>query len=108
MLRREFLTQSLGASAIALLSNPTNLFGFCLEDVPIRAITQGPKSHWFGYYDKWQLDLSGRYVLGMEVDVPRRSPTENDIIKIGVVDLDSRSEERRVGKEGRTRWSQYH
>ena len=62
MLRREFLTQSLGASAIALLSNPTNLFGFCLEDVPNRAITQGPKAHWLGYYDKWQLDLSGRYV----------------------------------------------
>jgi hypothetical protein len=54
---------------------------------PVRAITQGPKFHWFGYYDKLQFDPTGRYVLGMEVDFENRSPKTNDIIKIGMVDL---------------------
>jgi len=30
---------------------------------PVRAVTRGPKFHWFGYYDKDQLDASGRFVL---------------------------------------------
>ena len=28
---------------------------------PVRAITRGPKRHWFGYYDKLQFDPGGRY-----------------------------------------------
>jgi len=35
----------------------------------VRAITRGPKYHWFGYYDKLQFDPTGRCVLGMEVDL---------------------------------------
>ncbi len=54
---------------------------------PIRAITRGPKFHWFGYYDKLQFDPSCRYVLGMEVDFESRSPEPNDTINIGIVDL---------------------
>lgn len=34
---------------------------------PIRALTKGPKFHWFGYYDKLEFDPTSRYVLGMEV-----------------------------------------
>ena len=33
---------------------------------PVRAITKGPKFHWFGYYDKFQFDPTNRYVLGMK------------------------------------------
>jgi len=51
------------------------------------ALTQGPKFHWFGYYDKLQCDPGCRYVLGMEVDFEHRSPTEKDTVKIGMVDL---------------------
>jgi hypothetical protein len=54
---------------------------------PVRAITRGPKFHWFGYYDKLQFDPTGRYVLGMEVDFEHRSPRPEDVIKIGMVDL---------------------
>ena len=53
----------------------------------IRAITQGPKFHWFGYYDKFQFDPTQRYVLGMEVDFENRRPSGNDIIKVGMVDI---------------------
>ncbi len=54
---------------------------------PVRAITRGPKFHWFGYYDKLQFDPTGRHVLGMEVDFEHRSPQPGDVIKIGMVDL---------------------
>ena len=54
---------------------------------PVRAITAGPKFHWFSYYDKLQFDPSGRYVLGMEVDFEHRSPKRDDVVKIGMVDL---------------------
>ncbi len=54
---------------------------------PVRAITKGPKFHWFGYYDKWQFDPTDRYVLSMEVDFEHRSPKATDVIRIGMVDL---------------------
>ena len=41
---------------------------------PVRAITKGPKFHWFGYYDHLQFDPKSRYALGMEVDFEHRSP----------------------------------
>jgi len=53
----------------------------------VRAITRGPKFHWFAYYDKLQFDPTGRYVLGMEVDFEHRSPKPADTIRVGMVDL---------------------
>ena len=57
---------------------------------PLRPLTRGPKFHWFGYYDKLQVDPSGRYALGMQVDFEGRSPRPNDVIRIGMVDLAER------------------
>jgi len=54
---------------------------------PVRAITRGPKFHWFGYYDKLEFDPTGRHVLGMEVDFEHRSPRGTDRIQVGMVDL---------------------
>ena len=54
---------------------------------PVRAITRGPKFHWFSYYDKLQFDTTERYVLGMQVDFEHRSPRPDDVIEIGMVDL---------------------
>ena len=31
--------------------------------VPARAVTKGPKHHWFGYYDKSPWSADGRYLL---------------------------------------------
>ncbi len=54
---------------------------------PVRAVTGGPKSHWFGYYDKFQLDPGNRYLLCMEVDFEHRLPESNEAVRIGMVDL---------------------
>jgi len=73
---------------------------------PIRAITQGPKFHWFSYYDKLQFDPTGRYVLGMEVDFEHRSPRANDIIKIGMVDLKDSDRWIELGQSSAWCWQQ--
>ena len=54
---------------------------------PITAVTGGPKFHWFGYYDKQQFDPSQRFMLGMEVDFEHRRPAPDDVIKVGMIDL---------------------
>ena len=54
---------------------------------PVRAITSGPGFHWFGYYDKLEFEPSCQYVLGMEADFEHRSPRPDDVIKVGMVDL---------------------
>ncbi len=52
-----------------------------------RAVTRGPKFHWFGYYDKQQLDPGGRYLLSQEVDFEHRLPKSDEPVGLGMVDL---------------------
>lgn len=85
--RRQFIAQQ--ASLALIASGAVSISAAAsATDFPVRKITRGPKHHWFGYYDKLQFDPTGRYVLGMEVDFEHRSPTADDTIKIGMVDLE--------------------
>ena len=77
-----------------------------MQEFPVRQITRGPKSHWYGYYDKQQVDPSGQYVLGMEVEIPMRSPTKNDVIKIGMVDLHDNDRWIEIGESNAWGWQQ--
>lgn len=72
----------------------------------IRALTSGPKHHWFGYYDKLQFDPSSRYVLGMAVDFEHRSPTPEDVIEIGMIDLADGDRWIRLGESRAWCWQQ--
>jgi hypothetical protein len=73
---------------------------------PTRVITRGPKHHWFAYYDKLEFDPSGRYVLGMEVDFEHRSPRPDDVIKVGMVDLQDGDKWRELGQSSAWCWQQ--
>ncbi|MBN2375344.1 MAG: hypothetical protein JXD22_03010 [Sedimentisphaerales bacterium] len=73
---------------------------------PVRAVTHGPKQHWFAYYDKLQFDPTGRYLLGMEVDFNGRSPRPDDIIKIGMVDLKDNDRWIELGQSRAWGWQQ--
>lgn len=73
---------------------------------PIRAITRGPKFHWFGYYDKLQFDPTSRYVLGMEVDFEHRSPRPDDVIKVGMIDLADNDRWIELGESRAWNWQQ--
>lgn len=73
---------------------------------PQRVITRGPKHHWFAYYDKLQFDPTGRYVLGMEVDFEHRSPRPDDVIRIGMVDLEDGDRWIELGTSSAWCWQQ--
>jgi len=73
---------------------------------PVRALTAGPKFHWFGYYDKLEFDPTSRYVLGMEVDFEHRSPRSDDLIRIGMVDLEDKDKWIDLGRSSAWCWQQ--
>jgi len=52
-----------------------------------RAVTSGPKYHYFGYYDKFPWDASGRCLLGLETRFMDRPPTGDDRAVIGRIAL---------------------
>jgi len=102
--RRSFL-KSLAGSWAALLG--ARAFSADPEKLPpVRAITKGPKHHWFGYYDKLEFDPSGRYVLGMQVDFEHRSPKADDVIKVGMVDLVDKDRWIELGESRAWNWQQ--
>ncbi len=74
--------------------------------VPIRAITRGPRFHWFAYYDKLQFDPAGRYALAHEVDFEHRSPRPDDVIRVGMVDLEDGDRWIELGDSRAWNWQQ--
>ncbi|WP_417847248.1 hypothetical protein [Thalassoglobus sp.] len=86
--RRGFLQFGLASAALTAAGRPALTADKPTQYPPTRVITKGPRHHWFGYYDKLQFDPSSRFVLGMEVPFEHRSPAADDIIKIGLVDLE--------------------
>jgi hypothetical protein len=82
--RREF-------AAVAALPVLAAARGQLPETKPLnlaaKAVTRGPKHHWFGYYDKCPWDATGKTLLGMEVDFCDRQPTATDAITVGRVHL---------------------
>jgi hypothetical protein len=76
------------------------------DSLPVRVITKGPRYHWFGYYDKLQFDPSNRFVLGMEVAFEHKSPTADDVIKVGMVDLDDNDRWTELGLSSAWCWQQ--
>ncbi len=73
---------------------------------PVKSITDGTKQHWMGYYDKWQVDPTGRYAVGNEVDLIFRSPTVEDVLKIGLIDLENGNTWRQIGTSTTWSWQQ--
>ena len=84
-----------------------SLFAMATDGLPpIRAITHGPKFHWFGYYDKLQFDSSNRYVLCNQVGFEHRSPSATDTIRIGMIDLNSSDRWIDLGETRAWNWQQ--
>lgn len=102
--RRNFIKHLAGGAL--MLSAPAFLSFLKENNFPVRSITNGPKHHWFGYYDKLQFDPTGRYVLGMQVGFEHRSPAPNDEIRIGIVDLHDNDRWIDLGKCNSWGWQQ--
>jgi len=105
MRRRTFIKAS-SATALSIAASPMIFNASATSTSKIHQLTTGERQHWFGYYDKWQVDPTGRYVLGMEVDVFFRSPTPNDIVKIGYIDLRNDNKWTGIGQSSAWGWQQ--
>jgi hypothetical protein len=108
--RRDFLRRSaIGMSAASVL-HPQLLRGAERFDEaelpPVRKITHGPRFHWFGYYDKLQFSPDNRFVLCNEVDFEGRSPTPDDVIRVGMVDTHQDDEWIEFGESRAWCWQQ--
>ena len=75
-------------------------------EIPVRAITRGPKFHWFGYYDKLQFNPAGRLALANEVNFEHRSPRAADVVKVGMVDLGDDDRWTELGESRAWNWQQ--
>jgi hypothetical protein len=75
-------------------------------EVAVRAITRGPKFHWFGYYDKLQFNPAGRLALAHEISFEHRSPTAGDVVKVGMVDLGDNDRWIELGESRAWNWQQ--
>jgi len=53
---------------------------------PIQSVTEGPKHHYFGYYNITPWDITGRYMLALETDFCDRPQKQNDEACIGLID----------------------
>lgn len=102
--RRTLLQSALPAAASAFL--PSAAFAEDGDLPPVRTITSGPKHHWFAYYDKLQFDPSIRYCLGNQVDFEHRSPTADDTIGVGMVDLKDGDRWIPIGQSNAWGWQQ--
>ena len=104
--RRTFLKCGAAAAVGAAAWRPGPLAAAGNPPAPLRTVTRGPNFHWFSYYDKLQFDPTQRYLLGMEVDFEHRSPTADDVIRIGMVDLDDGDKWIELGESRAWCWQQ--
>jgi len=74
--------------------------------LPVRQITQGSGFHWFAYYDKLQFSPDKRFVLSHKVNFEHRSPTADDIIEVGMVDLQDKDKWIPLGTSRAWCWQQ--
>jgi hypothetical protein len=103
--RRQFLGASLSTVALGALAahgqdSAQDKFP------PTRRITHGEGFYWFGYYDKLQFSPDNRYVLCNRVRFEHRSPTANDEIEVGMIDLQDNDRWISLGKSNAWNWQQ--
>jgi hypothetical protein len=103
--RRHFLRTGLSTLALgALSSRAQEAAGNSFP--PTRVITKGPGFHWFGYYDKFQFDPTNRFVLTNKVNFEHRSPTADDVIEVGMIDLEEKDKWIPLGQSNAWCWQQ--
>jgi hypothetical protein len=105
MKRRTFLEVS--AALTCAVATNTGVKLSAQDALPFaRAITRGPKFHWRGYYDKLLFDPANRFVLANEVDFEGRSPRPDDILRVGMIDLEQQDRWIELGVSHAWNWQQ--
>ena len=103
-LSRRTALKSLAAATLPELNHVG--FAKSATRTTVRTITQGPLHHWFGYYDKLEFDPTNRYVLSNQVAFEHRTPTADDVIRVGMVDTQDGDKWIRLGTSNAWSWQQ--
>jgi hypothetical protein len=103
--RRALLRAAVPAAGLAFVGAKLGIADDHPEPI-VRTITRGPRHHWFAYYDKLQFDPSSRFCLGNSVGFEHRSPTADDRIDVGMVDLKDGDKWIRLGSSTAWGWQQ--
>lgn len=74
--------------------------------MPVRAVTRGPRHHFFGYYDKTSWDGGGRFIATLETEFLDRPPNAGDEATIGIIDLEREDGWRSIGRTRAWNWQQ--
>ena len=74
--------------------------------LPVKRLTQEPKHHFFGYFDKFCYDRSGRYLLAHEIDFTARQPQPGEKAGICLADLENDCRSRRIAESDAWCWQQ--
>ena len=111
MRRRLFLQAGFGFVGGALLGRVSSaqdgvIPGTKNVAVPLKQITKAPGYHWFGYYDKLQFDPTSRYALGTRTNIEHRTPQPDDVLEIGLIDLDDDCKWTKLGESRAWSWQQ--
>lgn len=102
--RRHFLSGVALAAAATAVSHNSAVAAEKLP--PIRPITRGPRFHWRGYYDKLLFDPTDRLVLANEVEFEGRSPSPDDELCVGMVDIGDNDRWIELGRTKAWNWQQ--
>ncbi|MHB0874807.1 MAG: TolB family protein [Anaerolineae bacterium] len=73
---------------------------------PVRRVTDGPRHHFFGYYDKCPWDARGRFLLALEVGFMDRPPRPDDVAVAGMLDLEHGNAWRPLAETTAWNWQQ--
>ncbi|NLZ63168.1 MAG: hypothetical protein GX902_05115 [Lentisphaerae bacterium] len=77
-----------------------------IKHLPVIPVTQGPKHHFFGYFDKYPWNLSGRYLLSLETDFAGRQPEVGEKAGILLIDLENGCASTRIAETDAWCWQQ--
>ncbi|PQV51524.1 hypothetical protein CLV33_101448 [Jejuia pallidilutea] len=103
--RRDVLKLA-GTAGLGVLLMPSLVACFP-ENIKVKQLTDGPNQHWFGYYDKFQIDATGKYALANEVQPNMfRSPTLEDSLSLGLIDLENNNKWKTIGTSNAWGWQQ--
>ena len=107
-IKNSLLTTGILGSAGTVIGQNILLDAVSEEDAKVEVIkiTSGSKQHWAGYYDKLLVNPSGRYALAGEVEAFFRSPTINDVLNVGIIDLENGCEWKKIGESRSWGWQQ--
>ncbi len=102
--RRDFLTAS--AAGLAGVARGQAPKAEAPVPVPARAVTKGPKHHFFGYYDKTPWNSTGRYLLVNQADFCDRQPKPGEKLVVGMVDLKEKDKFYHLDETAAWSWQQ--